>query len=71
VPVWVVLVAATAFSLGLAWLVHRCVERPFGPRLRRATTAGCVRVRDAGVALVSLVRAVPAESRPGAASRRA
>jgi peptidoglycan/LPS O-acetylase OafA/YrhL len=57
VPVWAVLAAATAFSLGLAWLVHRFVERPFGPRLRRATTAGCARVRDASVAVTRLVRA--------------
>jgi peptidoglycan/LPS O-acetylase OafA/YrhL len=57
VPVWAVLLAATAFSLGLAWLVHRCVERPFGPRLRRATTAGCARVRDALGAVTRLVRA--------------
>lgn len=56
-PVWAVLLAATAFSLGLAWLVHRFVERPFGPRLRRATTAGCARVRDAFVAVMRLVRA--------------
>ncbi len=56
-PVWAVLAAATAFSLVLAWLIHRFVEKPFGPRLRRATTAGCERVRDACVALVRLVRA--------------
>jgi peptidoglycan/LPS O-acetylase OafA/YrhL len=57
VPVWAVLAAATAFSLVLAWLVHRFVERPFGPRLRRATTAGCARVRDASIAVTRLVRA--------------
>ncbi|UFU07526.1 acyltransferase family protein [Ruania halotolerans] len=28
--------AATAVSLTLAWLVHRCVERPIGPRMKRA-----------------------------------
>lgn len=56
-PVWAVLAAATAFSVALAWLVHRFVEKPFGPRLRRATTAGCERVRDAAVALGRLVRA--------------
>jgi peptidoglycan/LPS O-acetylase OafA/YrhL len=56
-PVWAVLAAATAFSLLLAWLVHRFVEKPFGPRLRRATTAGCERVRDALVGLAGLVRA--------------
>ncbi|MEV7972673.1 acyltransferase [Cellulomonas sp. NPDC089187] len=48
VPVWAVLLAATALSLLLAWLVHRFVERPLGPRLRRATTRFCERVRDGG-----------------------
>ncbi|RMI07100.1 acyltransferase [Cellulomonas triticagri] len=56
-PVWAVLTAAVAFSLVLAWLVHRFVERPFGPRLRRATTRGCERLRDAFVGLAGLVRA--------------
>lgn len=46
-PVWAVLTAAVTFSLLLAWLVHRFVEKPFGPRLRRATTRGCERVREA------------------------
>ena len=69
-PVWAVLLAATGFSLVLAWLVHRFVERPFGPRLRRATTRGCERVRDAGVALGRLVRAgygvgTPPTTEPG------
>lgn len=45
-PVWAVLTAAIALSLALAWLVHRFIERPFGPRLRRATTRGCTRLRD-------------------------
>lgn len=56
-PVWAVLAAATGFSLVLAWLVHRFVEKPFGPRLRRATTVGCERLRDALTGLVGLVRA--------------
>lgn len=56
-PVWAVLAAATAFSLLLAWLVHRFVEKPFGPRLRRATTAGCERVRAVLVGLGGLARA--------------
>jgi peptidoglycan/LPS O-acetylase OafA/YrhL len=44
-PVAGVLAAAVAVSLLLAWLVHRCVEQPCGPRLRRATTAGCAWLR--------------------------
>ncbi len=46
-PVAVVLAAAVAVSLLLAWLIHRYVERPCGPRLRRVVRVGCERVRDA------------------------
>lgn len=69
-PVWAVLAAATAFSLLLAWLVHRFVEKPFGPRLRRATTRGCERLRDAGVAAWRLA-AAGAGVRPSRAADRA
>jgi hypothetical protein len=31
----------------MAWLLHRFVERPLGPRLRYAVGAGLVRARDA------------------------
>ncbi|VTR76234.1 hypothetical protein CHMI_00990 [Cellulomonas hominis] len=55
-PVWAVLTAAVTFSLVLAWLVHRFVERPLGPRLRRATTVGCERLRDGVVRAVRTVR---------------
>jgi len=63
-PVAVVLAAAVGLSLLLAWLVHRCVEVPFGPRLRRATTRGCARLSartaDAARALRTRLRtAVP------------
>jgi peptidoglycan/LPS O-acetylase OafA/YrhL len=33
---WLAAAVATAAVIGLAWLVHRWVERPLGPRLRRA-----------------------------------
>jgi peptidoglycan/LPS O-acetylase OafA/YrhL len=56
-PVWAVLAAAVAYSLALAWLVHRFVERPLGPRLRRATTVGCERVRDGVLRVVQAARA--------------
>jgi peptidoglycan/LPS O-acetylase OafA/YrhL len=36
VPVWTIVAATTAVMLGLAWLVHRHVERPLGRRLRDA-----------------------------------
>lgn len=39
------LVASVAGLLGLAWLMHRFVERPFGPRLKRALAT--VRVQRA------------------------
>ncbi|GAA3129650.1 acyltransferase [Streptomyces rameus] len=32
---WPTLVASVTGLLGLAWLMHRFVERPFGPRLKR------------------------------------
>ncbi|MFF5446091.1 acyltransferase family protein [Streptomyces sp. NPDC012888] len=35
-PAWPVFAAALLLMAGLAWLIHRLVERPFGPRLRRA-----------------------------------
>lgn len=39
-PREVVLMAALAAVLGAAWVLHRWVERPLGPRLQRAVTAG-------------------------------
>ncbi|MFI9242548.1 acyltransferase family protein [Streptomyces sp. NPDC053086] len=36
---WPTLAATVAGLLGLAWLMHRFVERPFGPRLKRALAA--------------------------------
>ncbi|MEU6664418.1 acyltransferase [Streptomyces sp. NPDC046727] len=35
-PAWPTLVTAVAGMLALAWLIHRFVEKPFGPRLKRA-----------------------------------
>jgi peptidoglycan/LPS O-acetylase OafA/YrhL len=39
-PVWLLIVAALAVIAGLAWLVHRFVERPLAPRVRAALTRG-------------------------------
>jgi peptidoglycan/LPS O-acetylase OafA/YrhL len=35
-PVWTIVAGTTVLVLGLAWLVHRYVERPLGRRLRDA-----------------------------------
>ncbi|MFF7971776.1 acyltransferase family protein [Streptomyces sp. NPDC007905] len=35
-PAWPTLAATVPAMLLLAWLMHRCVENPFGPRLKRA-----------------------------------
>lgn len=44
-PPWAALAVATAFSLALAAAVHHGVERPVGPRLRRAVQRGLERRR--------------------------
>lgn len=38
--------ATIAFMLGLAWLMHRYVEKPLGPRLKRTMASQAARVRD-------------------------
>ena len=38
-PGWVLLIGTVALMLGAAWLIHRYVERPVAPLLRRALTA--------------------------------
>jgi peptidoglycan/LPS O-acetylase OafA/YrhL len=47
VPAVVALGLALACVVAMAWLLHRFVERPLGPRLRYAVGAGLVRARDA------------------------
>ncbi|MGC0144693.1 acyltransferase family protein [Pseudactinotalea sp. Z1732] len=39
VPAAVSVAAATAVAIALAWVLHKCVEVPFGPRLRTAVAA--------------------------------
>ncbi|MFF5144621.1 acyltransferase family protein [Streptomyces sp. NPDC013157] len=39
VPPWPTLAVTVLTMLGLAWLLHRFVETPFGPRLRKALKA--------------------------------
>ncbi|MEU6605180.1 acyltransferase [Streptomyces shenzhenensis] len=38
-PPWPTLAVTVLGMLGLAWLIHRCVERPLGPRLKQGGTA--------------------------------
>ncbi|QHT56341.1 acyltransferase [Cellulomonas sp. H30R-01] len=45
VPTAVALALAVGAALALAWLVHRCVELPCGPRVRRWSEQALVRVR--------------------------
>lgn len=45
VPAAAAVAAAVAVVVALAWLVHRWVEIPCGPALRRAVEAGLVRAR--------------------------
>ncbi|MDR7276775.1 hypothetical protein [Catenuloplanes atrovinosus] len=59
-PAPVLLVAAVAALLALAWLVHRLVERPLTPALRRLIAAG---PRDA------VVRRPPRQPAPRSTSR--
>jgi peptidoglycan/LPS O-acetylase OafA/YrhL len=35
-PPWPTLAVTVLAMLGLAWLIHRFVETPFGPKLKRA-----------------------------------
>lgn len=39
-PDWVLLLGVIGGMLGLAWVVHRFVERPIAPRLRRTLSVG-------------------------------
>ncbi|MDC7123243.1 acyltransferase [Cellulomonas fimi] len=45
VPTAVALALAVGAALALAWLVHRCVELPCGPRVRRWSEQALVRAR--------------------------
>ncbi len=45
VPPYLTLIAAVASILALAHLMHRFVEKPFGPRLKRTMTEQSRRVR--------------------------
>lgn len=47
VPAWAAVAAAVAVSLALAWGIHRLVEAPYAPALRRRAEQGLVHVRDA------------------------
>jgi peptidoglycan/LPS O-acetylase OafA/YrhL len=50
VPKWPLLIGLLAAMLLAAWLVHRLVERPLAPRLKRALTAAMADAATAGTA---------------------
>jgi peptidoglycan/LPS O-acetylase OafA/YrhL len=69
-PVWLLIVAALAVIAGLAWLVHRFVERPLARRLRAALTRG-VEAASAPARtfpVVAVVAAVPVAAGHGVRS---
>ncbi|MEV6967545.1 acyltransferase [Hamadaea sp. NPDC051192] len=47
VPGWLILIALVAGLLGLAWLVHRYIERPVAAWLKRAAASSLVAMRTA------------------------
>ncbi|MEU0252785.1 acyltransferase [Streptomyces sp. NPDC006184] len=56
-PPWPALALTVLGMLLLAWLIHRWVEKPFGPRLRRA-------LKKAGAPAFPREPTAPADSRP-------
>ncbi|WP_196250838.1 acyltransferase [Cellulomonas sp. JZ18] len=46
VPAWVAVAAAVAVSVALAWAVHRLVEAPYAPALRRRAERTLTDLRD-------------------------
>jgi peptidoglycan/LPS O-acetylase OafA/YrhL len=46
-PVWSLVAATTATVLTLAWILHRCVERPLSGRLRAGLKRGLADIRRA------------------------
>ncbi|WP_073421499.1 acyltransferase family protein [Geodermatophilus nigrescens] len=64
-PAYVVLAVVTAAALVVAWGVHRLVERPLGPRLRRAVERDLARLADRAPATAGApTAAAPARPRP-------
>ncbi len=65
---WVLLAVIVAGMLGLAWLVHRFIERPLAPRLRRALSrclaGGSDRWRRSRFGARTAGLASPANGRP-------
>ncbi|EMY34356.1 putative acyltransferase [Arthrobacter crystallopoietes BAB-32] len=42
---WLTLLVATVLCVVLAWVIHRAVERPLGPKLRRSVGTGLERLK--------------------------
>jgi peptidoglycan/LPS O-acetylase OafA/YrhL len=49
-PAWLLLTLVVTGALTLAWIVHRLVERPLAPKLRRGLKRSFTQVRDAETA---------------------
>jgi peptidoglycan/LPS O-acetylase OafA/YrhL len=72
-PAWVIAGLVYLAMLGIAWLIHRGVEQPFAPLLRRKLTAAVESVRRSGPPATTLAGALahaatsaaPASHTPG------
>jgi peptidoglycan/LPS O-acetylase OafA/YrhL len=61
VPTWPLLITLTAAMLGLAWLVHRYIERPIAPWMKRKLTEAVAEIREHAESAAPAESAVPAE----------
>ncbi|WP_309134396.1 acyltransferase [Cellulomonas sp.] len=71
VPAWVAVAAAVAVAVALAWVIHRLVEAPYAPALRRRSERALTAVRDALLTRVNHgPRALEAAARLGITDRQ-
>jgi peptidoglycan/LPS O-acetylase OafA/YrhL len=66
-PNWMIVVAVTTILLGVSWLVHRFVERPLAPIMKRAMRRAISEMRGEVVERAPVQRAVGSGS-PGSVS---
>ena len=76
-PAWVIAGATYLVMLGVAWLIHRGVERPFAPLLRRKLIAAVDSVRrsapagaTAGLGIAAGIARATAAAAPAATGQR-